>query len=288
MQRYVAWSLSSSFLLWLPDLSFFSFPLVLNPLRALPLSLSFSFSLSLSLSLLLSPQGDFALKLAHKMKVTDWDAAGLPHAMSVRVGVHAGPAIALTDPLTGRPNLIGPHISHAARIEPITPQGEVCVDAVLSDIVLIVATRINSCFSSRAALCNPSFLPFSLPPLSIQFIHFHSRYGSFQFAALVLLENSLDDASEGLVCGMSPRAASPLRSTAMASAARVECRYVGVTPFAKGYGAFSLYHITACSDALASSNVTLAGSVTETKRVLRVAKKEAFTKAGTAHVLPSK
>jgi hypothetical protein len=114
--------------------------------------------------------GHFALQLARAVKLTDWTAFGLPKSMNVRVGVHAGPAISLTDPLTGRPNLIGPHISHAARIEPITPHGEVCVWCML-------------CVPSHLQRCSSS------PPLS--FAHVLRRYGSFQFAALLHLEESL-------------------------------------------------------------------------------------------------
>ena len=122
--------------------------------------------------------GHFALQLARVVKETDWTAYGLPRTMNVRVGVHAGPAIALTDPLTGRPNLIGPHISHAARIEPITPHGEVYVAA--SELV---STCMSSLQDSVRLTC-----------YSFAYV-LHSRllrsYGSFQFAALLHLEESL-------------------------------------------------------------------------------------------------
>lgn len=117
--------------------------------------------------------GHFALQLARAVKLTDWTAFGLPKSMNVRVGVHAGPAISLTDPLTGRPNLIGPHISHAARIEPITPHGEVCVWCMLC-----VPSHLQRC--SSAPLLSPAL-----------FAHVLRRYGSFQFAALLHLEESL-------------------------------------------------------------------------------------------------
>jgi class 3 adenylate cyclase len=45
--------------------------------------------------------------------------------MTLRTGLHAGPAYACTDPVTARLNYLGAHVSRAARIEPITPPGEV-------------------------------------------------------------------------------------------------------------------------------------------------------------------
>jgi len=67
----------------------------------------------------------FALDLADAIAATDWSVWGLPREMSLRTGLHAGPAYACTDPVTGRPNYLGAHVSRAARIEPITPAGEV-------------------------------------------------------------------------------------------------------------------------------------------------------------------
>lgn len=69
--------------------------------------------------------GLFALDLADEIAATDWSAWGLPREMSLRTGLHAGPAYACTDPVTGRLNYLGAHVSRAARIEPITPAGEV-------------------------------------------------------------------------------------------------------------------------------------------------------------------
>lgn len=68
--------------------------------------------------------GRFALDLCDRVKATDWAALGLPH-LGTRIGVHAGPVHACTDPVTGRPNYVGAHVSRAARIEPITPPDHV-------------------------------------------------------------------------------------------------------------------------------------------------------------------
>jgi adenylate cyclase len=67
----------------------------------------------------------FALDLADAIASADWSVRGLPHEMSLRTGLHAGPAYACIDPVTGRLNYLGAHVSRAARIEPITPAGAV-------------------------------------------------------------------------------------------------------------------------------------------------------------------
>jgi len=69
--------------------------------------------------------GEFALRLCEAIRGMDWKAKGFTHDLSLRIGLHAGPAYACVDPVTGRLNYIGAHVSRAARIEPITPPGEV-------------------------------------------------------------------------------------------------------------------------------------------------------------------
>ncbi|MDH4066599.1 MAG: adenylate/guanylate cyclase domain-containing protein, partial [Acidobacteriota bacterium] len=69
--------------------------------------------------------GVFALGLCRAVVETDWKALGFSSEMSIRIGLHAGPAYACMDPVTRRPNYIGAHVSRAARIEPITPPGAV-------------------------------------------------------------------------------------------------------------------------------------------------------------------
>ena len=68
--------------------------------------------------------GEFALDLRDRVRNVDWTQKGLP-ALDLRIGLHAGPVYACTDPVTQRVNYIGAHVSRAARIEPITPTGQV-------------------------------------------------------------------------------------------------------------------------------------------------------------------
>lgn len=69
--------------------------------------------------------GLFALELADAVARTDWSRWGLPRELCLRTGLHAGPAFACLDPVTGQQNYFGAHVSRAARIEPITPPGQV-------------------------------------------------------------------------------------------------------------------------------------------------------------------
>jgi class 3 adenylate cyclase/tetratricopeptide (TPR) repeat protein len=68
--------------------------------------------------------GRFALTLRDRVKATQWKEKGLPE-LDLRIGLHAGPVYACMDPVTERRNYIGAHVSRAARIEPVTPPGNV-------------------------------------------------------------------------------------------------------------------------------------------------------------------
>lgn len=69
--------------------------------------------------------GRFALHLSEKLRQVDWTEHGLPATLSLRIAVHAGPVFACVDPVTARPNFLGAHVALTARIEPVTPPGEV-------------------------------------------------------------------------------------------------------------------------------------------------------------------
>ncbi len=69
--------------------------------------------------------GRFALDLADQINAIAWESKGLPRDLNLRIALHAGPIIPFIDPVTGRANFLGNHVIHAARIEPITPPGQV-------------------------------------------------------------------------------------------------------------------------------------------------------------------
>jgi len=69
--------------------------------------------------------GLFALELCDLIQSQDWEKVGLPDNLNLRVALHAGLVYRYTNPITGVTNYSGTHVSHAARIEPITPPGKV-------------------------------------------------------------------------------------------------------------------------------------------------------------------
>jgi len=71
------------------------------------------------------PGGKFALELANLVATTKWEEKGLRAGLNLRIGLHAGPVYEFDDPITGTRSYSGTHVSRAARIEPITPAGQV-------------------------------------------------------------------------------------------------------------------------------------------------------------------
>lgn len=73
-----------------------------------------------------------ALALQDAMGKIDLAAVGLPAHLALRLGAHYGPVYELQDPVLHRPNYFGAHVSKTARIEPVTPEGEVYVTRQLA------------------------------------------------------------------------------------------------------------------------------------------------------------
>jgi hypothetical protein len=69
----------------------------------------------------------FALELRDLVARTTWSEHGLPGDFGIRIVLHAGPVFAYVDPVMQRLTCIGAHVARAARINPITPQGQVYV-----------------------------------------------------------------------------------------------------------------------------------------------------------------
>ena len=83
----------------------------------------------------------FALTLRDGVDDTDWEQIGLPENFGLRIALHAGPAYRCTDPVTEKTGYFGSHVSHAARIEPITPPGEVYASQAFA--ALLAASECN-------------------------------------------------------------------------------------------------------------------------------------------------
>jgi class 3 adenylate cyclase len=69
--------------------------------------------------------GRFALELRDRIRKTNWRRKGLPENLNLRISLHAGPVYRRMDPVIRKTKYTGSHTSRAARIEPITPPGEI-------------------------------------------------------------------------------------------------------------------------------------------------------------------
>jgi class 3 adenylate cyclase len=78
--------------------------------------------------------GRYALGLSEIINACDWKSRGLPADLSVRIGLHCGPVFIATDPITRQPLYSGIHTSRTARIEPITPPGQVYTSSAFAAV----------------------------------------------------------------------------------------------------------------------------------------------------------
>ena len=68
-----------------------------------------------------------AMEMQAEMEALDLERLGLPSHLALRLGAHTGPVYEAFDPILGKPAYTGAHISKTARIEPVTPAGQVYV-----------------------------------------------------------------------------------------------------------------------------------------------------------------
>ena len=66
-----------------------------------------------------------ALELQDAMAAIDFERLGLPGHLALRLGAHVGPVFPVQDPVLEALAFMGSHVSRTARIEPVTPPGEV-------------------------------------------------------------------------------------------------------------------------------------------------------------------
>jgi class 3 adenylate cyclase len=89
--------------------------------------------------------GKFALAVADLAASTDWPAKGLPADLSLRIALHAGPAYEFMDPITNTRTYGGTHVSRTARMEPITPRGQVYASEAFAALAAAHAVRDFTC-----------------------------------------------------------------------------------------------------------------------------------------------
>jgi class 3 adenylate cyclase len=71
--------------------------------------------------------GEAALGIREWLRCNPVRFEGMPAALGLRIGMHAGPVFEGYDPVADRPIYLGSHINRAARIEPITEEGQIFV-----------------------------------------------------------------------------------------------------------------------------------------------------------------
>jgi class 3 adenylate cyclase len=69
--------------------------------------------------------GRFALALQQLTVSGKWKITGSTDKLSLRIALHAGPVYRIPDPVFPKDTFIGTNINFAARMEPVTPPGEV-------------------------------------------------------------------------------------------------------------------------------------------------------------------
>jgi len=79
--------------------------------------------------------GRFALRLQDEIRGIDWVSKGLRGPLNVRIALHTGPVFPYKNPLTGRQDCFGSHVSHSARLEPKVQEGRVYASQIFADLV---------------------------------------------------------------------------------------------------------------------------------------------------------
>jgi class 3 adenylate cyclase len=83
----------------------------------------------------------YALELSALVRDFDRLACGLPPGFDLRIALHCGPVHCARDPITGGKLYTGPHTSRAARIEPVTPPGQVYASSAFAAVAAARAMR---------------------------------------------------------------------------------------------------------------------------------------------------
>jgi hypothetical protein len=86
-----------------------------------------------------------ALELQEAMTALDLDEAGLPAHLALRLGGHVGPVFPVRDPVLREAAFMGSHVSRTARVEPVTPPGEVYVTEQFAAAIALGATTRITC-----------------------------------------------------------------------------------------------------------------------------------------------
>lgn len=87
----------------------------------------------------------YALDLQDMMVRTPWLEAGFRAPLAARTALHFGPVYCYTNPTSGETDFIGTHVTHAARMEPITPPNHVYASEVFAAVAFAEGAQPFSC-----------------------------------------------------------------------------------------------------------------------------------------------
>jgi class 3 adenylate cyclase len=94
-----------------------------------------------------------ALAIQKRVRAIDFAALGFPEPLNLRISVHFGPAFPGRDELTGAQTYFGSEVTFAARMEPVTPPGEVyATEQLASRLMLEPRHRISAEYVGQVAL----------------------------------------------------------------------------------------------------------------------------------------
>jgi class 3 adenylate cyclase len=86
-----------------------------------------------------------ALQLLERAEGIDWAGFGLGQTSPIRIGGHAGPVFSGTDPILGKTNYFGSHVTRAARIEPAAMPGCAFVSEQFAALLALDPGREYAC-----------------------------------------------------------------------------------------------------------------------------------------------
>lgn len=87
----------------------------------------------------------FALDLQEAIAAIDLESQGLPRHLALRLGGHVGPVFPVYDPVLEADAFTGTHVNRTARIEPVTPPGEVYVTDAFAAALVLAGERELTC-----------------------------------------------------------------------------------------------------------------------------------------------
>lgn len=114
--------------------------------------------------------GNLALDLRDWMARHDWIGDGLSTDLKIRIALHAGVVTKVPDPIIRAFNYIGRNTSKAARIEPITFEGQVFVSGAYAALLALERDSNLSC-----DYVGTRELPKGAGPLAVYLLHRHAK-----------------------------------------------------------------------------------------------------------------